>query len=225
MRIMARPNGWRREPARHSLAARGVRSSFPQASAYPPMKSSIEKGQLLEYRRVAEFDYNIKVGDEVEARFTHIVDWKRFRARVAKVNKNTVRVYSLEPDKPWPGDKPGREFVIQRMPSGTWSWNNGIFPAKSPSKSSSYEPSEQEVRDLMRLHGMGKEESVRYLKKKHSGGYDDFYGGDWWRTGKDPPKSYSKKEAAVMRHLGYDHPNINEKQLAKLRRQVMRSYS
>jgi len=207
-----RPKGWKRESARHSLAARGVKTSFLRRSACPPMKSSIEKGQLLEYRRVAEFDQNIKVGDEVEARFTNSGKKKSFRARVVKVNNNTVRVVSLEPDKPWPGDNQEREFIIERMSSGRWSWNNGIFPLYIPSKSA-YEPSEQEIRDLQRSHRVEREWAIKYLKKKHEGFYDA------------PDKSYSRKEAQLMRRLGYEDPQLNERQLAKLRRQVMRSYS
>jgi len=69
----------------------------------------------------------LKVGDEVEARFTHICGWHIFPARIVKVNKRTVRVVRTDGNSVWEGDSPEREFVIPKIESA----NNGIFPKGS----------------------------------------------------------------------------------------------
>jgi hypothetical protein len=68
-----------------------------------------------------------KVGDIVEARFTHIAGNKRFPARVTKVLKNNVKVVRTDGKSVWPGDDPKREFVIRKI--GTV--DNGLFELKT----------------------------------------------------------------------------------------------
>ena len=69
----------------------------------------------------------LKVGDEVEARFTNICGWHIFPARIVKVNKKTVRVVRIDGNSVWEGDSPDREFTIPIFESV----NNGIFPKGS----------------------------------------------------------------------------------------------
>ena len=70
---------------------------------------------------------DLKVGDEVEARFTNVSGWHIFPAKVVKVNKETVRVIRTDGQVCWNGDSLDREFLIPKMQSE----NNGVFPPKS----------------------------------------------------------------------------------------------
>jgi len=207
---MAKSKGWRNESGRHSLAARGLHTK-----RHPSKSQTVRK-----LKNPKTFVVSVWLPDG-EAK-NHLFSTKRAADRyMTGMQESGYRVEegSFIPQKS--AVEPGREAEEEALLE-VYEESEGIrhIPEKS-----SYEPSDAEVRDLMRLHGMGREEATRYLKKKQAGEYDAFYGGDWWRTGKEPPKSYSRKEAAVLRHLGYEHPNINEKQLAKLRRQVMRSFA
>lgn len=57
-------SGWRRDSARHSLAARGVSSSYPHTHRKTPMKSANKKFEYsdAEIKRLQDVKYEEKVG-------------------------------------------------------------------------------------------------------------------------------------------------------------------
>lgn len=81
------------------------------------------RNQLLKY----DWENQLKIGDIVEARFTNCYDNHSFKAKITKINRQTVRVVSLEKDKPYKGEELGREFIIHRRTNPLFSVNNGIF--------------------------------------------------------------------------------------------------
>ena len=80
------------------------------------------------WRELMAWDESLKVGDEIEARFTNCGNAYGFKAKIVKINQNTLRVVSTEPNKPYLND-PKREFIIRRL-ALNWTSNNGAHPIK-----------------------------------------------------------------------------------------------
>lgn len=74
---------------------------------------------------ILKFEEGLKAGDEVEARWTNSYSVYRARARVARVNRKSVRVELLvAPD----GYRVGQAFSVPRFVELGWSANNRVAP-------------------------------------------------------------------------------------------------
>lgn len=74
---------------------------------------------------ILDFESSLKVGDEVQARWTNCGNVYRARARVAKVNGGSIRIALVEPPAGYPV---GQSFPIQRWGDRKWTENNRVAP-------------------------------------------------------------------------------------------------
>jgi hypothetical protein len=195
-----RPKGWKRESARHSLAARGVKTRL--------MPRRYQK--WIETHRPEQLGM---------MSISNIIKYGKFKGYLPGDDR-----YSQYEEYEFGGET----FIIGRDPQAA----NYELIAEIPGSKKKSKTNNKQMYEL-RVYTI-KGDNPEWSKWKKFSSAQEAVDEGWkvidkgkgrYRNEIVPVKSYSKKEAAVMRHLGYDHPNINEKQLAKLRRQVMRSYS
>lgn len=82
-----------------------------------------------EHQKWSEFDRSLKVGDNVQARWTNSGYCMTAPAQVSKLNIKSLRVTLYMEHKAPHGDYPaGTELVIPRMLNPLWSANNCVVP-------------------------------------------------------------------------------------------------
>ena len=84
-----------------------------------------------QFKVMLDFDTALRIGSIGEARFTNCGDSYRFKAKVIKLNENTLRVISMEDNKPYMQDDKNRVFSITRFCNfKNFTANNGFYPIK-----------------------------------------------------------------------------------------------